>query len=140
MPIANSSHQFRRQLDALHRLRELQLPTSAVLDIGANVGGWAAIAQKKIWPNSSFFMVEANPALRERLKSRQLPFAIALLGDLRRNATYWEELGEGRKATGNSVMPMGFEQFAGRGPCHGRLASTFGANGAHLRGSTGLRL
>ena len=38
-----------------------------VLDIGANYGMWS-ISHKVIWPNASFFMIEANQCLEQALK------------------------------------------------------------------------
>lgn len=52
----------------------------AVLDVGANVGLWTTMA-RRVWPNASFQMVEANPALRPRLEKIGVPVEIAILGN-----------------------------------------------------------
>ena len=63
----------------------------AILDVGANVGLWTTTA-RRVFPNASFHMVEANPALRKRLEQvggSSVPVTISILGNETRPVTFY---------------------------------------------------
>ena len=76
----------------LEEVRDLGINPNAILDIGAHTGqfyGWA----KRVWPNSSMWMVEANH-LHERTLENLIRFSgdgylIAALGDEERDVTFY---------------------------------------------------
>lgn len=67
-----------------HKKRLLQLKKKfypkTILDIGAHEGKWSLMA-KDIFPESKFFMIEANKDKYEILKKTSIPFEIVLLGN-----------------------------------------------------------
>ena len=107
------SPHMHNQLSVWQRLKLHNFSMHSILDVGANVGDWASIARRKIWPEASYFLVEANKAHRDRLRRTGLPFAIALLGNSRRNASYWVQAGRAASGTGNSIFPINFQPFKG---------------------------
>eukprot|EP00747_Dinoflagellata_sp_TGD_P169173 gnl/TRDRNA2_/TRDRNA2_197449_c0_seq1.p1 gnl/TRDRNA2_/TRDRNA2_197449_c0~~gnl/TRDRNA2_/TRDRNA2_197449_c0_seq1.p1 ORF type:complete len:264 (-),score=43.34 gnl/TRDRNA2_/TRDRNA2_197449_c0_seq1:61-852(-) len=66
----------------IRRLRffreRLKFEADTVLDIGAHTGGWSRAA-RSVFPEASFFMIEANPQHSKHLEDTRLPFEIALL-------------------------------------------------------------
>lgn len=88
--------------ESVKRLKDCGFHPEAVLDVGANIGEWAQDVQS-LFPNTSIFMIEGNEKHREVLKSRNMDFEIALVGENERNITYYVSKVDAR-GTGNSVF------------------------------------
>ena len=72
------------------------------MDAGANAGEWTELVHH-IWPQSSYFLIEANPRYAATYKSRGWKHAIALLGDARKNVTMHFDKRRNTQ-TGNSIF------------------------------------
>lgn len=64
----------------------------AVLDIGANVGGWHNEARLH-WPDAYFFLIEGNPACAEMLTMTGASNRITLLSDTEKEVTFYTRQG-----------------------------------------------
>ena len=76
----------------LEEVRNLGIYPNNVLDIGAHSGqfyGWS----KRVWPDVSVFMIEANPLHENKLKNMTFmmddKYLIAALGDEEREVTFY---------------------------------------------------
>lgn len=80
---------------SLEKIKHIN-PTN-ICDIGANVGGFAKEC-KQVWPDSSVYCVEANPACEPALAESGFPYWIALLSDSEREVIFYQ-----RKCGGTST-------------------------------------
>lgn len=80
-----------------------------LLDIGANCGHWAKEA-KSVWPDASVFCIEGCRECEPSLRAAGLPFAIALLGDSKREVDFYKAT-YSATATGNSYKREQTEWF-----------------------------
>lgn len=83
---------------SLQNLARIGFRPAGIIDIGANVGAWAArVAQ--IFPSCPIHMIEAQPSLEPVLAATGIPYTIALLGPEERAPVPFYLSG-----TGSSVM------------------------------------
>jgi FkbM family methyltransferase len=83
-------------------LQELQyINPSAILDIGANIGGWAKQA-KEVWPNAEIFMIEANKECQNALNEIDADHVICLLADKNKKVVFYQRKCGGT-STGDSI-------------------------------------
>jgi len=71
---------------ALGRILSRTIDIRTTIDVGASDGHWAAMAQKRFWPEASFLLIEAYDVWQERLEKRKrscprLDYVIAAAGD-----------------------------------------------------------
>lgn len=100
-------------VDTWRRLNTLKAKGFAprhVLDVGANQGNWATKVAT-VWPspNTTYFMIDANPAHAPSLNRTGFEFAISLLGDGARNVSMHEAT-PGRNFNGRSEGNSLFEE------------------------------
>jgi len=73
-----------------------------ILDIGANCGYWALEA-KKVWPDTGFYLVEANPECESALSKLGMSYLIAVLSDRQKEVDFYT-LKDCETATGASYF------------------------------------
>src|SRR4051794_15682793 len=83
---------------SLQNLARIGFRPGGIIDVGANVGAWAATISS-IFPNCPIHMVEAQPALEPQLQATGFPYSITLLGPESRASVPFFLSG-----TGSSVM------------------------------------
>lgn len=84
-----------------------------ILDIGACVGEWALMT-KEIFPNSEILMLEANRDNERDLLATGIPHRIALLGDHRKEVSYYAIKDDYSKYnTGNSIFIENTKHYTG---------------------------
>jgi FkbM family methyltransferase len=81
-------------------LRDKGFRPRTILDVGAYKGKWSE-EMKKIFTDSSFFLVEGNTDCRPFLQASGFPFCIAMLSDERKFTYYYNHTGNDK--TGNSL-------------------------------------
>jgi FkbM family methyltransferase len=83
---------------SLQNLARIGFRPGGIVDVGANVGGWA-LRVAEIYPGSPIHMIEAQPTLEPTLAATGIPYTIALLGPENRAAVPFYLSG-----TGSSVL------------------------------------
>ena len=85
---------------------------TVVFDVGAAIGSWSHNAKKYVLPNASFVMFEGNEFHIPKLKSRNIPFEIAVMSDKLGNHTFY--VGD-HESPGSSIYRENtIYKFAGR--------------------------
>jgi FkbM family methyltransferase len=72
-----------------------------IVDIGAHIGMWSRYV-KTVYPNSTYFLLEANSDCSEDLRQTGLPYEIALLGEVDGFEKDYFKINQG-DTSGNSV-------------------------------------
>lgn len=83
---------------------------SAILDIGANVGGFYREA-KAMWPKAMFVLIEGNPSCAPMLDLLGVAYYLALLSDTEKDAGMWI-MNDAPTCTGASIKREKTEFFA----------------------------
>mmetsp|Transcript_115650 Transcript_115650/g.326975 ORF Transcript_115650/g.326975 Transcript_115650/m.326975 type:complete len:294 (-) Transcript_115650:53-934(-) len=113
-PLGNSSGALGSPGHGRARLRFLRhhlgFKAKSVLDIGANVGDWTRVA-RRIFPEASFLLVEADPRHAPALAETGLPFEIALLAS-RPNETVTFHTTRHWLTSGASLFPERTELYS----------------------------
>eukprot|EP00238_Polyblepharides_amylifera_P000315 CAMPEP_0196573596 /NCGR_PEP_ID=MMETSP1081-20130531/3479_1 /TAXON_ID=36882 /ORGANISM="Pyramimonas amylifera, Strain CCMP720" /LENGTH=260 /DNA_ID=CAMNT_0041891365 /DNA_START=460 /DNA_END=1242 /DNA_ORIENTATION=- len=78
-----------------------------IVDIGAHWGSWSTKVQR-VFSNSNFHMMEANPQAMSKLQRTKIPYEIALLGEREESVTYYSNPSA---STGNSVFREATQHF-----------------------------
>jgi hypothetical protein len=73
---------------------------NGILDIGANVGEFSLFC-KRIWPSTDILMIEGNDNCEDDLIRTNLPYKIALLGNINKKVNFYINK-ENMKCTGSS--------------------------------------
>jgi FkbM family methyltransferase len=73
---------------------------NGILDIGANVGEFSLFC-KRIWPSADILMIEGNDNCEDDLIRTNLPYKIALLGNINKKVNFYINK-ENMKCTGSS--------------------------------------
>jgi FkbM family methyltransferase len=82
-------------------LRSLGFSPKVIYDIGACKAGWTEKTEK-VFPDSNFYLFEANPNQKPFLEKGKHPFFIELLGDEEKPTTfYWSKIHDGG---GDSIL------------------------------------
>jgi FkbM family methyltransferase len=82
---------------SLRNLARIGFRPGGIIDVGANVGAWAATVAR-IFPSCAIHMIEAQPALEPELAATGFPYTIALLGPVERTAVPFFLSGTGSSA------------------------------------------
>jgi len=76
------------------------LTPNSILDIGANIGQFYNKISK-VFPNSKYHLIEANPSCEDDLKKLGVDYTISLLSDSQKRVNFWVSTKDNR-STGNS--------------------------------------
>lgn len=87
----------------LIELQKLGFNPRYILDVGANMGDFTLFI-KDVFKSAEVFMIEGNPLHNQRLKSLNIPFEIALVGETERNATMYTTKTGGSDQSGAGVF------------------------------------
>ena len=99
-------------LNALYSIKnKFNFTPNSILDIGAS-NGWFTNLCRNVWPSASFTMIEANPLLEEDLRSMNIHYIIALLGEEEKPYVKFYINKKEKKSTGNSIYKEISEHFS----------------------------
>jgi FkbM family methyltransferase len=87
----------------LINLQNLNFYPRVIYDIGARDGTWTDLAES-VFPNSSFYLFEANKDKTSILQAKKHPFFIELLGDEEKETVFYASTLKTENGNGNSVF------------------------------------
>jgi FkbM family methyltransferase len=99
-----------KTISNIPKLKSCGFEPAHILDIGANVGEWAAKTQK-IFPRAGIFMIEGNAYCSDKLTATGIPFEISLVGNYEGSSTYYIDSHD-LTSTGNSIFKENSDLFS----------------------------